>query len=112
MERSHGGSATRGRTLLRRPGTGRVRREAARLARAASQANDVSARGVLCVARVSTGTAALSMVLPVGNRERWLLEKRLQAVLVRSEEHTSELQLLMRISYAVFCLQKTINPTI
>src|SRR3546814_6049999 len=29
-----------------------------------------------------------------------------QAVLVRSEEHTSELQSLMRISYAVFCLKK------
>src|SRR3546814_9956172 len=28
----------------------------------------------------------------------------------RSEEHTSELQSLMRISYAVFCLQKT-QPT-
>src|SRR3546814_8491248 len=27
----------------------------------------------------------------------------------RSEEHTSELQSLMRISYAVFCLQKTKN---
>src|SRR3546814_5185303 len=27
----------------------------------------------------------------------------------RSEEHTSELQSLMRISYAVFCLQKTIT---
>src|SRR3546814_4761200 len=27
--------------------------------------------------------------------------------LVRSEEHTSELQSLMRISYAVFCLKKT-----
>src|SRR3546814_3496494 len=27
---------------------------------------------------------------------------------VRSEEHTSELQSLMRISYAVFCLQKKI----
>src|SRR3546814_2709218 len=27
--------------------------------------------------------------------------------LCRSEEHTSELQSLMRISYAVFCLQKT-----
>src|SRR3546814_2067723 len=27
-------------------------------------------------------------------------------VLMRSEEHTSELQSLMRISYAVFCLQK------
>src|SRR3546814_8398989 len=29
-----------------------------------------------------------------------------QAVEVRSEEHTSELQSLMRISYAVFCLKK------
>src|SRR3546814_7811233 len=29
-----------------------------------------------------------------------------QLGLVRSEEHTSELQSLMRISYAVFCLQK------
>src|SRR3546814_5051523 len=26
---------------------------------------------------------------------------------IRSEEHTSELQSLMRISYAVFCLKKT-----
>src|SRR3546814_6279446 len=29
----------------------------------------------------------------------------------RSEEHTSELQSLMRISYAVFCLKKTRNTT-
>src|SRR3546814_8996375 len=29
------------------------------------------------------------------------------AVLERSEEHTSELQSLMRISYAVLCLKKT-----
>src|SRR3546814_9312151 len=29
----------------------------------------------------------------------------------RSEEHTSELQSLMRISYAVFCLKKTIHNT-
>src|SRR3546814_5499445 len=28
------------------------------------------------------------------------------ALIVRSEEHTSELQSLMRISYAVFCLKK------
>src|SRR3546814_1471867 len=28
----------------------------------------------------------------------------------RSEEHTSELQSLMRISYAVFCLTQTSNP--
>src|SRR3546814_4727972 len=30
----------------------------------------------------------------------------------RSEEHTSELQSLMRISYAVFCLKKKKNKTI
>src|SRR3546814_8411164 len=30
----------------------------------------------------------------------------------RSEEHTSELQSLMRISYAVFCLKKKNNTTI
>src|SRR3546814_1648130 len=28
---------------------------------------------------------------------------------IRSEEHTSELQTLMRISYAVFCLKKKID---
>src|SRR3546814_2571074 len=30
---------------------------------------------------------------------------------IRSEEHTSELQSLMRISYAVFCLKKKIHET-
>src|SRR3546814_7623349 len=30
----------------------------------------------------------------------------------RSEEHTSELQSLMRISYAVFCLKKNTNNTV
>src|SRR3546814_955703 len=30
----------------------------------------------------------------------------------RSEEHTSELQSLMRISYAVFCLKKNTTPTV
>src|SRR3546814_9418008 len=32
-------------------------------------------------------------------------------VQLRSEEHTSELQSLMRISYAVFCLKKKRKPT-
>src|SRR3546814_4495460 len=32
--------------------------------------------------------------------------------ILRSEEHTSELQSLMRISYAVFCLKKKINTHI
>src|SRR3546814_10544783 len=54
----------------------------------------------------------------VREREVERAEKR-QAVLVaavrmfneRSEEHTSELQSLMRISYAVFCLNKNKKPT-
>src|SRR3546814_5705261 len=32
-------------------------------------------------------------------------------IVIRSEEHTSELQSLMRISYAVFCLKKKNNTT-
>src|SRR3546814_1108086 len=35
--------------------------------------------------------------------------KRNLTIDYRSEEHTSELQSLMRISYAVFCLQKKTN---
>src|SRR3546814_1239095 len=34
---------------------------------------------------------------------------RIKPIANRSEEHTSELQSLMRISYAVFCLTKKIN---
>src|SRR3546814_18952838 len=33
-------------------------------------------------------------------------EKTALVKIIRSEEHTSELQSLMRISYAVFCLKK------
>src|SRR3546814_10877160 len=43
--------------------------------------------------------------------ERHLAEQRAQATEERSEEHTSELQSLMRISYAVFCLKKQ-KPTL
>src|SRR3546814_1180108 len=35
------------------------------------------------------------------------LDRRAAMAPFRSEEHTSELQSLMRISYAVFCLKKT-----
>ena len=35
-------------------------------------------------------------------------EKVASLVLIRSEEHTSELQSLSRISYAVFCLKKKV----
>src|SRR3546814_1000989 len=36
-------------------------------------------------------------------------QREVSGVTQRSEEHTSELQSLMRISYAVFCLQKKKN---
>src|SRR3546814_10886201 len=44
--------------------------------------------------------------------ERWhIVFVRLRSHDDRSEEHTSELQSLMRISYAVFCLKKKIRAT-
>src|SRR3546814_7646010 len=36
----------------------------------------------------------------------WQIWSHLKKLRMRSEEHTSELQSLMRISYAVFCLKK------
>src|SRR3546814_1687147 len=67
-----------------------------------------------------TADTAVRMALALGTSERFWLG--LQAVYdleethrelgdLRSEEHTSELQSLMRISYAVFCLKKKINQT-
>src|SRR3546814_15029893 len=42
--------------------------------------------------------------VPCGPRLRWCHVDQRDGI--RSEEHTSELQSLMRISYAVFCLKK------
>src|SRR3546814_9242833 len=48
--------------------------------------------------------------LAVAGLKRWVQEHGVRgktlAAILRSEEHTSELQSLMRISYAVFCLKK------
>src|SRR3546814_7918928 len=38
--------------------------------------------------------------------DEWMALQADPEVMVRSEEHTSDLQSLMRISYAVFCLKK------
>src|SRR3546814_1352529 len=50
----------------------------------------------------------LELLLELLLEEELLLEVP-DEELLRSEEHTSELQSLMRISYAVFCLKKKIN---
>src|SRR3546814_2173195 len=46
----------------------------------------------------------LLQMLPILHHQRSAPERRV--IPSRSEEHTSELQSLMRISYAVFCLKK------
>src|SRR3546814_1698007 len=47
---------------------------------------------------------------PVGS-VTWTSARMVGKPLARSEEHTSELQSLMRISYAVFCLKKKHKTT-
>src|SRR3546814_15163647 len=52
-------------------------------------------------------TRIVAQIQGFGDLIQELLRERRQVD--RSEEHTSELQSLMRISYAVFCLKKTIQ---
>src|SRR3546814_6372115 len=56
--------------------------------------------------------SAASLPLPALLKKRGTLRTGPQAPMSnRSEEHTSELQSLMRISYAVFCLKKKKQQT-
>src|SRR3546814_8655985 len=50
-------------------------------------------------------------VLPDSRTQGRELDRRPSLISCRSEEHTSELQSLMRISYAVFCLKKKKKKT-
>src|SRR3546814_4711160 len=59
---------------------------------------------------VSRGSGKDRMPIRVSvDRVAQLFDQALDCTPARSEEHTSELQSLMRISYAVFCLKKKIN---
>src|SRR3546814_15157798 len=77
----------------------------------------ISVRRALSAKRAAAGTSpaeAVLMASMMGSSSaggwRGKLNRRLTGVVngggERSEEHTSELQSLMRISYAVFCLKK------
>src|SRR3546814_5950248 len=46
------------------------------------------------------------IIIKAGEAYGDLSERDIRRIQIRSEEHTSELQSLMRISYAVFCLKK------
>src|SRR3546814_10224515 len=70
----------------------------------ATQDNDTEAVALLTQMVGQLGQEAADAF----DHERWYAATALtrQIVEARSEEHTSELQSLMRISYAVFCLKK------
>src|SRR3546814_2664446 len=80
---------------------------AVRTARAGGDALPVA--GVLH-ARLGADGPALAVLVAVAHALRRQVDQRPVEVVAeggpRSEEHTSELQSLMRISYAVFCLKK------
>src|SRR3546814_8689814 len=58
-------------------------------------------------AEVSFRAVAGAKVIPADGGEEFSLGNDFTNRVFRSEEHTSELQSLMRTSYAVFCLKKT-----
>src|SRR3546814_4604678 len=67
--------------------------------------------GILTPATCFGSRALLFLPIPASFRSTTRYYK-MAYYLYRSEEHTSELQSLMRISYAVFCLKKTNNHTV
>src|SRR3546814_6279478 len=67
-----------------------------------SRGNEVERRNVQSDLGGTMRLGAYPCILKEGSRVRDIYG----ADAIRSEEHTSELQSLMRISYAVFCLKK------
>src|SRR3546814_5553228 len=70
----------------------------------------------LLVVLVSAGNAVVRKVFEMSSNAwlelQWYMFGAMFLLTAgRSEEHTSELQSLMRSSYAVFCLKKTTNNT-
>src|SRR3546814_5538440 len=59
--------------------------------------------------RIINGAASTNFVIDLGALDGDLIAVDGRSVRPRSEEHTSELQSLMRNSYAVFCLKKKKN---
>src|SRR3546814_16047309 len=65
-----------------------------------------SASRTLSVYWACAGLADISAAASIRDSLKRMLPYCLERKMARSEEHTSELQSLMRISYAVFCLKK------
>src|SRR3546814_4356158 len=83
------------------------------LGRPAATANVAASRFAMIFSRVVRAKALIPRLREsvAGSRSRSIATRRTDPALetrpsIDSEEHTSELQSLMRISYAVFCLKK------
>src|SRR3546814_7795272 len=86
---------------------GAERKDSARRDRNLDSGLRVAADPLALVAQDEAAEARNLHVLAVGQRMTHMVEHALDDIGgLRSEEHTSELQSLMRISYAVFCLKK------
>src|SRR3546814_10496912 len=86
----------------------RVRETA--LLRTLGASTGLIARGLLAEYAV-LGALAGGIAAVAAQLLAWVLAATVFHIAYRSEEHTSELQSLMRISYAVFCLKKKNNST-
>src|SRR3546814_6157094 len=68
---------------------------------------DTHGTGTVDEARIEAVLPTLVRLTPKGIRTHLQLNRPIyQPTAARAEEHTSELQSLMRISYTVFCLKK------
>src|SRR3546814_6669269 len=82
------------------------------LGKAGTNGADISADVLALLRAVSRQLDDLPCVLETGQRRRFFVRVEVKNRLNRrSEEHTSELQSLMRISYDVFCLKKKKKTT-
>src|SRR3546814_4428797 len=92
------------------PLTLRVHRALSWLRRAEAEQTDEDVRFILLWIGFNAayaGDVEASRVIAIPEGERGLFQAFFATLVgFRSEEHTSELQSLMRISYAVFCLKK------
>src|SRR3546814_9321273 len=90
-----------------------IRRRRQVMRQRAQPAQRVIAIGRRNTARQRRREAAVIVAEPRQHRRSLGNRRRARRPVIRSEEHTSELQSLMRISYAVFCWKKkTIQPSI